>query len=65
MFFDKLTPQQVADILGVSKDTLTVWRCTKRYKIPYIKIGSKVVYRAKDIEAFIESRTFSKEVEYE
>ena len=29
-----MTPQQVADYLGVSTETLNVWRCTKRYNQP-------------------------------
>lgn len=31
-----LTPEEVANILGVSVNTLNVWRCTKRYNLPYI-----------------------------
>lgn len=52
-----LTPPQVAEILGVSVETLNVWRATKRYKLPYTKIGHLVRYQACDIENFIETRT--------
>lgn len=52
-----LTPIQVAKILGVSVETLNVWRATKRYKLPYTKIGNLVRYRSTDIQAFIEERT--------
>jgi excisionase family DNA binding protein len=52
-----LTPDEVANYLGVEHGTLAVWRCTGRYNLPHIKIGSKVRYRMEDIEAFIEERT--------
>lgn len=51
-----LTPQQVADQLGVTTHTLAVWRCTKRYPLPYVKSGRLVRYRPTDVAAFIESR---------
>ena len=57
IFPERLTKKQAANILGVTEDTLAVWRCTKRYPLSYIKIGRKVFYRLTDIEAFIESRT--------
>ena len=52
-----LTPQDVSNILGVSVETLNVWRATKRYKLPYTKIGRLVRYQSADIEAFIQERT--------
>lgn len=54
-----LTPQEVSNILGISVETLNVWRATKRYKLPYTKIGHLVRYRSNDIEAFIQERTVS------
>lgn len=51
-----MTPEQVADYLGVSVETLNVWRCTKRYNLPYVKAGRLVRYRLQDIEAFVTSR---------
>ena len=39
-----LTPAQMARLLGVSVGTLAVWRCTKRYPLPYIKVGRSVRY---------------------
>lgn len=50
-----LTPQDVATLLQVSVETLNVWRCTKRYNLPYIKAGRLVRYRAEDVGAFIAS----------
>jgi hypothetical protein len=66
IFTDKLTSAEAAEILGVKPETLAVWRCTKRYPIKYIKIGSKVFYKSEDIKAFIESRIYGdKECEQE
>lgn len=57
-----LTPQQVAEQLGVTTHTLAVWRCTKRYPLPYVKSGRLVRYRPADVVAFIESRLHSCDV---
>ena len=51
-----MTPKEVADYLGVELETLNNWRCTKRYNLPYTKIGRLVRYRANDVEAFVTSR---------
>ena len=51
-----LTPLDVAEILGVSPGTLSVWRSTKRYDLPYIKSGRLVRYRQADVEHFIATR---------
>lgn len=51
-----LTPAEVAVALGVSSKTLAVWRCTRRYPLPYVKIGAKVMYQVFDVNQFIESR---------
>jgi hypothetical protein len=40
-----LSPNEVADVLGVSKQTLAVWRCEQRYPLPYVKVGSRVISR--------------------
>ncbi len=47
-----LTPQDVADRLGVSTTTLSTWRCTKRYPLSYVKVGRLVRYRLADLDAF-------------
>ena len=47
-----LTPQDVADRLGVSPTTLATWRCNKRYPLAYVKVGRLVRYRAGDVDAF-------------
>lgn len=55
--YDKLlTPCQVAEMLGLSVETLNVWRATNRYPLPYVKAGRLVRYRPTDLQNFIESR---------
>lgn len=52
-----LLPRQAAARIGVTAGTLSIWRCTGRYDLPYVKAGSRVRYRASDVEAFIQRRT--------
>jgi hypothetical protein len=52
-----VSEKEAAEILGVTAGTLSVWRCTRRYPLPYVKIGRSVKYRMADLERFIESRT--------
>lgn len=47
---------EAAKILDTSPGTLSVWRCTGRYALPFVKIGRKVRYRRSDLAAWIESR---------
>jgi len=52
-----LDPVAAAEFLGLhSSGTLAVWRCTKRYDLPYIKVGHKIMYDVADLLAFLESR---------
>ena len=50
------SPEQVAEMLGVSKQTLAVWRCERRYPLRYVKVGSRVRYRPSDVERFLANR---------
>lgn len=54
-----LNPIAAAEFLGVSKDTLSVWRSVGRYSIPFIKVGRLVKYRQSDLEKWLESRARS------
>lgn len=51
-----LTPQEAAERLRVTAGTLSVWRSTKKYPLAYVKVGSRIFYRASAIENFITSR---------
>lgn len=52
-----LSPKEVARLLGVTEHTLAVWRCTQRYDLPFVKIGSRVRYRAADVAALLNAGT--------
>lgn len=48
---------EAAQYLGIKPRTLEVWRSTKRYSIPYVKVGGLVRYRLESLDKFLESRT--------
>jgi hypothetical protein len=50
-----------ASYLDVKPGTLSVWRSTGRYALPFVKIGSCVRYKKRDLDAFIQSRTVATE----
>jgi len=54
---DLLDDIAAAALLDVSPGTLSVWRSTGRYNLPFLKIGRKVRYRRADLEAWLERRT--------
>lgn len=56
---DLLDEKAAADFLDLKPGTLSVWRSTGRYQIPFVKIGHLVRYRRTDLEAWLESRTRS------
>lgn len=49
-----LTPQEAATLLGIKPATLAMWRHTKRYNLPYLKLGHKIMYRTTDVQCFID-----------
>jgi excisionase family DNA binding protein len=52
-----LSTHQASIYIGVSPGTLEVWRCTKRYQIPFIKVGRLVRYRKSELDNFLDQRT--------
>ena len=54
---DLLTNEEAAAYLGLKPGTLDVWRSTKRYSLPYIKVGRLVRYRKSDLDRFLEEQT--------
>lgn len=48
---------EAATLLGIKEHTLAVWRCTKRYDLPWVKVGRSVRYRLEDLQGFIAKRT--------
>ncbi len=55
------TEEFASEYLDVKRGTLQVWRCTKRYPLPYVKVGRLVRYRMSDLEAFLQARTMGGE----
>ena len=51
-----LDTTQTAEYLGITQDTLAVWRCQRLYNLPYIKVGRLVKYRLSDLNNFLNSR---------
>ncbi|TYC61341.1 DNA-binding protein [Zoogloea oleivorans] len=54
---DLLDEKAAAAVLDVSPGTLSVWRSTGRYTLPFLKVGRKVRYRRADLMAWLDSRT--------
>lgn len=52
-----LDEKQAAEFLTCEPGTLSVWRSTGRYQIPFVKVGRRVRYKRADLEAWLESRT--------
>lgn len=58
-----LTPDEVAEMIGISTETLAQWRSQRR-GIPFVKISRSVVrYRHCDLENFLTARIVRVEVE--
>jgi excisionase family DNA binding protein len=54
-----LTTEDVAEITGLSPETLAQWRWLKK-EIPYVRLGTKCVrYRQSDIDAWLAKRLVS------
>lgn len=53
---DLISAEEAAQFLGVSVGTLSVWRSTKRYSLPFVKVGHLVRYKVCHLKQFIESR---------
>lgn len=52
-----LTRKEAAEFLGLSEGTLAVWKSTKRYPLPVIKVGRSVRYRETDLIKFLDAMT--------
>ena len=57
-----LTPPEAAAYIGVTENTLSVWRCVGRYNIQFVKVGRLVRYRKSALDAFLDRRTIGGEV---
>ena len=53
-----ISSKELAKKIGVTTRTLSTWRSTGKYGLPFIKVnGRKVLYRVEDVEAWLEQRT--------
>lgn len=55
------TPAEAAAYIGVTENTLSVWRCVGRYNIQFVKVGRLVKYRKSALDAFLDRRTIGGE----
>jgi hypothetical protein len=56
---DLLNEQEAATLLSVAPGTLSVWRFTGRYNVPFIKVGRSVRYSQRALEEWLTRRTCS------
>lgn len=62
MILEKLlTPDEVAEILGVSKQTLASWRCARRTTLCYLRVGRLIRYSPEAVEQFLRENTVGAE----
>jgi excisionase family DNA binding protein len=51
-----LTPTETAELLGVARETLAMWRCTRRVELPFVRVGRCVRYLPEDVQRFVAAR---------
>lgn len=49
-----LTREEAAKFLNYKPITLAIWKSTKRYPLPCLKIGKSIRYKLSDLKKFIE-----------
>lgn len=49
-----LNRDEAANFLRLSPGTLANWQSTQRQKIPCVKLGGRIFYRATDLQKWIE-----------
>lgn len=52
-----LDEKQAAEKLDLTPGTLSVWRSTGRYALPFVKVGRNVRYRTSDLDEWLTNRT--------
>lgn len=52
-----MTNQEAATYLGTTVDSLNSMRCSGRILIPFVRLGSRIRFRKKDLDAWIEQNT--------
>ncbi len=54
---DLVDDKAAAEYIGVSAGTLSVWRSTGRYNLPFVKVGRLVRYDKAVLDAWLDART--------
>ena len=56
----RLWPDEAAEYLGITAGTLQTWRGRRcpggPHSLPYLKVGDRVQYRLRDLDAFLDRR---------
>lgn len=55
-----LSRREAAEFLGVKEVTLAIWKTTKRYNLPVVKVGRLAKYRYGDLLEFVGRQTINK-----
>ena len=50
-----LSTKEAAKHMGISKNTLNNWRLDRSQQIPFLKLGTRVIYRSEDLDKYLES----------
>ncbi len=48
-----LSRREAAAYLNIKEQTLAVWACYKRHRLPFIRVGRLVKYRQEDLDQFV------------
>lgn len=56
-----LSAQEVADSLGVSRNF--IYQMANRREIPFVKIGSRKLFRPEDLDSWVSSRLIAPQTE--
>ena len=51
-----LTRKEAAEMLRLKPQTLAAWACHRREDLPFVKIGSRAMYRLGDVQDFVRSQ---------
>lgn len=50
-----MSRKEAANYLGISPSTLANWASSKRFVLPYFRVGRAVRYRKTDLDKFIQN----------
>ena len=49
----RMASAEAAEYLGIRPQTLAIWRMTGRHRIPYHRLGRRIVYLQADLDAHL------------